>query len=186
PLPREVRVLLLGLSMIILCRAGMKAALTIYLPTFLTARGQSLWMAGLALSLLQFSGTAGVFAAGIVSDRLGRRRSLLIMNVGAPLLMLIFLVTPAFMQLPLFAVMGLFVFGTGPVILSEVHQLKRPDMAYINGLYMTLNFVLNSLMILLVGLGADTIGYISTWWIAMIIAFVAVPMTFILKEDQRG
>ena len=186
-LPREVKQLLFGLSGITFTRAAMKAAVTIYLPTYLMARGQSLWVAGLSLSLLQLSGTVGVLFSGTLSDFIGRRRSMFIMNLAAPLIMILFMVAPGILTIPALLILGPFLFGPGPVMLSTVHQLKRCDMAFINGLYMTLNFVLNSIMILLVGFFADRVGLISTWWGALCIAFFALPFTLLLpREGSRA
>ncbi|MCK5453135.1 MAG: MFS transporter, partial [Calditrichia bacterium] len=65
-----------------LFRAGMKSALTLYLPTYLTAKGQSLWIAGISLSVLQFAGAAGTFAAGYISDRISHRNMLFIIAIA--------------------------------------------------------------------------------------------------------
>jgi FSR family fosmidomycin resistance protein-like MFS transporter len=55
----------------ILFRAGMKSALTLYLPTYLIGKGESLGFAGISLSVLQLTGAAGTFGAGYISDKIG-------------------------------------------------------------------------------------------------------------------
>ena len=80
-----------NLSGIAFFRGGMKAALTLYLPVYMTYHGESLWMAGIFLSVLQLSGAAGTYYSGTISDKIGRRKTLLIITVTAPLLMLVFM-----------------------------------------------------------------------------------------------
>lgn len=181
--------ILLGLSGMVFLRAGMKASVTIYLPTLLTSRGHSLWLAGIALSVLQFTGTLGVLFSGTLSDYLGRRRLMMLMNLFAPLTMVLFMVAPPWALLPVLVVLGPTLFGTGPVMLATLHQVKREDMAYINGLYMTLNFLLNSAMILTVGVLADQLGYRAALWISLSLAFFALPFGLFLPhgaQDRTG
>jgi FSR family fosmidomycin resistance protein-like MFS transporter len=44
-----------------------------------------MWLAGIALTLFEAAGVAGVLVAGSISDRLGRRKTLLASLLGAPL-----------------------------------------------------------------------------------------------------
>jgi len=51
-------------------QAGMKASLTYYLPTFLTAQGNTLQYSDLALTVIQLSGAVGALFAGTISDKI--------------------------------------------------------------------------------------------------------------------
>lgn len=183
-LSKELKIMFLSLAGILFFRAGMKAALTIYLPTYLTAQGSSIWMAGAALSILQFAGAAGTLLAGTISDKIGRRFSLIIMAIVSPILMLGFLFSPPIWKIPILIITGIFLFGSGPVMLSVVHNLNHKNMAFINGIYITLNFVLSSIMIMLVGLSSDKLGLNLTYLISALVAVLAVPSALILKNDK--
>lgn len=183
-LSRELKIMFLALAGILFFRAGMKAALTIYLPTYLTAQGSSIWMAGAALSILQFAGAAGTLLAGTISDKIGRRFSLTIMAIVSPVLMLAFLFSSSFWKIPILIITGVFLFGSGPVMLSVVHNLNHKNMAFINGIYITLNFVLSSIMIMLVGVSSDKFGLDLTYLISAFVAVLAVPAALILKNDK--
>ena len=61
------------ISGVIFFRGIMKAALTSFLPTFLNVRGESLWMGGIALSVLEGAGAVGTLLSGTISDFLGRK-----------------------------------------------------------------------------------------------------------------
>ena len=134
-----------------LFRSALKASLTIYLPTYLTKSGSSLWLAGMSLAILQFAGAAGTLMSGTISDRIGRKKTLLAIAVLNPILMLFFIFYNGFLTVPLLILNGFFLFGSGPVMLAYVHDLKSDHMSFINGIYMTINFALSALMILYVG-----------------------------------
>ena len=166
---------------IFFCRAAMKSALTIYLPTYLTSRGASLWLAGISLSVLQLSGAGGTFLAGILSDRIGRRKTLFVISAVSPFLMWLFIILNGRFIIPVLVVTGFFLFASGPVLLALVHDIDSKRISFINGIYMTLNFTLNALMVLLVGFAADRIGLDLTYRISALVAVGSVPFVIFLK-----
>ncbi len=170
---------------IFFCRAAMKAALTIYLPTYLTSRGASLWLAGISLSVLQLSGAGGTFLAGIVSDRIGRKMTLLVISAVSPFLMWLFSALNGRFVIPVLAVTGFFLFASSPVLLALVHDIDSKRMSFINGVYMTLNFTLNSLMVLIVGFAADRMGLDLTYKISALAAAVSIPFVIFMKPVGR-
>ncbi len=166
-------------------RAAMKAALTIYLPTYLTSRGASLWLAGISLSVLQLSGAGGTFLAGIISDRIGRKITLLVISAVSPFLMWLFITLNGRFVIPVLVVTGFFLFASSPVLLALVHDIDSKRMSFINGVYMTLNFTLNSLMVLIVGFAADRIGLDLTYKISALVAAVSIPFVIFMKPMGR-
>jgi len=105
-----------------LFRAGMKAALTLYLPTYLVGNGETLWIAGISLSVLQLAGVAGTCGAGYISDKLGHRNLLLITAIASPLVMWAFITSSKMMIMPLLIIMGFLLFASSPVILALVQD----------------------------------------------------------------
>ncbi len=180
----------ISLAGILLCTGAMKSALTIYLPTYLTSKGSSLWLAGLSLSVLQLSGAAGTFLAGIISDKIGRKNALLIITAVGPLLMWLFMSVEGIFVIPVLILNGLFLFGNGPVMLAMVHDIDSKHMSFINGIYMTLNFVLSSIMVLVAGFAADRIGLDLTYKLSAVVAIGSILFVFFMKipapvEQQR-
>ncbi|MCK4640936.1 MAG: MFS transporter [Candidatus Marinimicrobia bacterium] len=169
----------------IFCRAAMKSALTIYLPTFLTSRGATLWMAGASLSVLQFAGAGGTFFAGIISDKIGRKNSLLVIAIMNPILMWLFVKFNGVLIIPILIVTGFFLFASGPVMLALVHDHDTEHMSFINGIYMTISFILGSIMVLFVGLAADKFGLDLTYKIAAFVALFSIPFVLSLKPDNK-
>ena len=174
----------LAISGFIFARAAMKSALTIYLPTYLTSKGSSLWMAGISLSILQFSGAGGVLIAGIISDKIGRKKALLIIAIINPILMWLFVILDGIMVIPILIATGFFLFASGPVLLAIIHDIKSERMSFINSIYMTISFLISSVMVVLVGLASDRIGMDLTYKITAIIAIAAIPSVLFLKTRE--
>jgi FSR family fosmidomycin resistance protein-like MFS transporter len=173
--------LFVSITGIFFCRAAMKSALTIYLPTYLTSRGASLWLAGISLSVLQLSGAGGTFLAGIISDRIGRKMTLLVISAVSPFLMWLFIILNGRFVIPVLIVTGFFLFASSPVLLALVHDIDSRRMSFINGVYMTLNFTLNSLMVLIVGFAADRIGLDLAYKISALAAAGSIPFVIFMK-----
>ncbi len=167
----------------ILTRAGIKSALTLYLPIFLTGKGESLWLAGISLSVLQFAGAAGTLGAGYISDKIGKKNILLISAILSPFIMWGFLMANTYLVFPLLILEGLLLFASGPVLLAYFQDLNSNQPALVNSIYMTINFVINALVVMLIGFSGDSIGLELTFKISTVIALLAVPIIYLLPKD---
>lgn len=167
-------------SGIIFFRGLMRAALSSFLPTYLNlVREESLWLSGISLSIIQFAGAAGTFYAGSISDKIGRKATLLIIAVASPVFMGLFLLLDGIFTLPLLVLMGVVMVAATPVILALLQELGSDRPAFINSIFMGLNFFLGALGIMLVGFLGDVIGLENTYRVAAIMSIGAIP--FILK-----
>lgn len=164
----------ISLGGITLFRAGMKAALTLYLPKYLMDKDATLWFAGVSLSLLQLAGAIGTYLSGTISDKIGRRTTLVVITIVSPILMWVFIPMKATNTLPLLILIGLFLVAPTSVNLAIVHELETQYTAFVNSIYMTINFVMSSLMLLLVGVSWDLIGPDLTYKLSAGIAFIAI------------
>lgn len=167
----------------ILFRAGIKSALTLYLPIYLTGKGESLWLAGISLSVFQFAGATGTLGAGYMSNKIGKRNILLISAILSPIIMWGFLNANTYLVFPLLILEGLLLFVQGPILLAFFQDLNTSRPAFVNSIYMTINFGVNSLIVLFVGMSGDFIGLDLTFKIATVIAFLAVPTIYFLPKD---
>ena len=169
----------------ILFRAAMKSALTLYLPLYLTQQGESIWWAGISLSVFQFAGAMGTLGAGFISDKIGRKNTLLISALLSPLLMWAFIHANAFWLWPILIVTGLLLFAQGPVLLALFQETNTDRPAFVNGIYMSINFVINSLMILLVGVSGDYLGLDLTYQISALLAILSIPFVYFLPNLEK-
>ncbi|MGQ1891988.1 MFS transporter [Thermophagus sp. OGC60D27] len=166
---------LLIIGSITLSRGVMKSCLTYYLPGYLESTGSSRWMAGISLSVIFLSGTAGTLLSGTISDFIGRRNTLLIVSIVSPLLMGLFILAKGSFTLPLLIVMGFFLLAPTPVFLAIINSLKTDHLPFVNGLYMTSNFLFNSITTLATGYGFDHFGHQTTFIFAAFAALMAIP-----------
>ncbi len=162
--------------------ALMKGALTAFLPTFITSKGESVWAGGLSLTVLEISGAAGAFLSGKFSDKLGRRKVLLIISIVAPSLMILFNLLNSYYVLPILVLLGLFTFGTTPVILAIVNDNSSVRPSFVNGLYITLNFGIGGGAVFIVGLLGDVLGLASTFYVVGVVAFFSIPFAIYLRK----
>jgi len=167
-------------------QSAMKMATTLYLAVYLTQHGFSLWYASMALSVLQFFGVIGTFLSGNISDKIGRQKTLVIMSSGAAVTMTLFLVSNSlYTTFPLLALLGIFMFANGPIMLSVIHEVKTEMPTFINSVYMTINFSISSIVVLLMGIFGDTIGLDTTYTIAALLAYIAIPFAMSLNYVNK-
>ncbi|MBU0473353.1 MAG: MFS transporter [Bacteroidetes bacterium] len=152
-----------------------KGSLTTFLPTYMTENGSSLWIAGIALSIVQFAGAAGTLFSGTISDKIGRRFTLMIMACTTPFLLLLFaFFSQTIFAIPILILIGFIMFATTPVLLAEINIIKSEHSGLLNGVFMTLNFASGALAMLLIGVFGDLFGLKTTYIIAALISFISI------------
>lgn len=167
-------------------RAAIKSSLTIFLPTYLSGKGESFFLAGISLSVLQFAGAAGTFLAGSISDKIGRKPALLAIAILNPILMWLFILfNSGILMIPILVLMGFILFASGPVLLALVQDTDSEHPAFVNGIYMTINFALGSLLVLLIGILGDNIGLQNTYKICATISIGSVPFVIMLPNQKH-
>lgn len=174
----------LKLGMIIFFRGAMKSALTLYLAVYLTEKGNSLWFAGISLSVIQLAGVIGTYTAGTISDRIGRRTAMVIITLISPFLMWLFTNSGGLVTFPILILTGFFLISPGPVMLAIVQEMDTKHLAFVNGIFMTISFGLSSIMLLLVGIMADNFGLDITYAISAVVALFAIPFAFLLPKKK--
>ena len=168
---------------IIFFQGAMKSSLTLYLTKYLTDKGNDIWFAGKCLSVLQLAGVAGSFFSGAISDKIGRKTTLILAVLGSPVLMWFFTRTEGIALYPLLAVTGLFLFAHTPVLMAIIHEIKTDHLPFVNGVYMTINFFISSLMVLVVGFLGDKIGLELTYTYASFFAILAIIPVLLFKKS---
>ncbi|MEA3330813.1 MAG: MFS transporter [Campylobacterota bacterium] len=163
----------------IVFQSGIKSALTLYLPVYLIMKGESLWYAGIALSVLQFFGVLGTFLSGNLSDKIGRKNMLVISSVGSAVSMGLFIY---FESIYLLSIVGLFLFASGPVLMATVQDTDSHMPTFMNSMYMSINFGISSVIVFGVGVLGDSYGLELTYIICNVLAIGCIPVAFLLTK----
>ena len=182
---KRMKFFLIPLIGLITVRAFMFASLTIFLPTFLTEKGFSLWFAGASLAVVQAAGVVGALLGGSMSDFLGRRFILSLSVMITPILMWIFLGTEGWVQFPILLLLGLLLISTTPVIMAVVQENFPENRALANGVYMCLSFLIRSGIVVLVGGLGDLFGLHTAFLISAFVMILGLPFIFLLPKDKK-
>ncbi len=177
--------LLLILSAFIFFRSFMRQGLSLFLPTYFTQiKGESFELSGIIYAVFQFSGVFGVYFAGKLSDKLGRRTILLILAIITPIIMWLFLNLNGYFVIPFLILLGFFLIAQGPVLLAIINDVNSDRPAFINSIYMTTNFGINALVVIFVGVLSDLFSLEIMFKFSAIFALGAIPFVFMLPKKK--
>jgi len=165
-----------------LFQAGMKSSVTYYLPTFLTSQGNTLHFSDLALTVIQLSGAVGALFAGTISDKLGRTRTLFIVSLVTPLLILLFLSLQGIWIFVVLLPLGFFLFAPTSVMLATVQELNTDKKAFVNAVYMTINFFVSVMVYPIVGTIIDHVGFLPTFRATALLGFGATVIVLLTRK----
>lgn len=171
------------LTAVVFFRALTKNAFTTFLPTFMTTKGASAWTGGGLLAILQLSGAGGTFLSGSISDKIGRKATLIGIAIASPLLMWLFIIANTMVRIPILILLGFFIFAAGPVLLALVQDNGSGRPALINGIYMTLNFASSSLVSVLIGAMGDLWTLETSFKIAALVSVLGIPAVMLLPRE---
>jgi len=163
-------------------RAVMKSSLTAFLPTYYyNEQGETLWFANSALAVFQLAGAIGTILSGTISDKIGRKTSLIIISILSPVFMFLFTSSDGYLSFVFLVLLGLFVFAPGPVLLALVQDREKDKPMFANSIYMTISFVTASIAVVCAGFIGDWVGLEQTYRISAFLAVGAIPFVLMLK-----
>ncbi len=183
---RRMRYVLGPLIGILVARGFMHACMTAWLPTFIKQETGDLWLAGLSLMLFEGSGVAGVLTAGPLSDRLGRRRVLLISLIGAPLGLALFGYTDGWPRIVALLFTGFTLLSTSPVMMALVQEHAGDAPSAANGIFMMSSFMARSAVVVVVGAIGDRIGLGSAFLISAALGMMGIPFILMLPKGMKA
>ena len=180
----KLRTLFLPLLIITFFQMFMMVCMTIYLPTYMTLNGATLLMAGGSLAILELAGFAGALSGGTLSDRLGRKPLLLGITILSPLLMIAFLNVSGWLLVPVLLSFGFVSISAGPVFLALIQDNFPENRAVSNGLYISMSFLLRSLVLVLVGMAGDAVGLQTAFWWSAFLSLFGLVGILMLPADN--
>jgi MFS transporter, FSR family, fosmidomycin resistance protein len=181
---RAMSPVLVPLTGIVVIRGFTSASLTTFLPVFLTEEGAELWFAGISLSVLEAAGVVGALLGGTLSDRLGRRTMLFFSMAFTPVFMFAFVYASDMLRFPLLLLLGLAAISITPVIMAIVQESVPENRALANGVYMSVNFAIRSVIVVIVGALGDAWGMRAAFLFSAAIPLIGLPLLRFLPNNR--
>jgi FSR family fosmidomycin resistance protein-like MFS transporter len=170
-----------------LCAIGMvdnatRTGFLTFMPFILMAKDLGVGGVGLAFALVFVGGATGKFACGLVADRFGVIRTVVLTEVATTALILTVVAAPLPLALAVLVPLGIALNGTSSVLYGTVADLvssERRSRAY--ALYYSLTIGASALAPTLWGLVGDGIGVPKTLTLVALVVLVTVPLCLPLR-----
>ena len=172
-----------ALSLIQVIDSSTRTGLLTFLPFLLIAKGSSVRAVGFALMLVFAGGAAGKFACGVLAERLGVIRTVIITETATGVGILLLLALPLGPALVLLPLLGIALNGTSSVLYGTVADLVDSDRrARSYAVFYTLGIGASALSPSIYGVVSDWGGVPLAITIVGSVVFVTLPLTLALRR----
>ena len=157
-----------------------------YLPTYLMEQGFGSLAADTLLTLMLLVGVGGQVLGGTVSDRWGRKETILA-GMGATALFLAgFLLSSGFWSLFCLMGFGFSLWSSFSVTLAIAHEFLPGNLGLASGLLLGLSMGIGGLGVALIGGIGDIAGLTGAFQALLFITLLAIPLFVILPYPWRS
>ena len=172
-----------ALSLIQVIDSSTRTGLLTFLPFLLIAKGSSVRAVGFALMLIFAGGAVGKLACGVLAERLGVIRTVIITETATGVGILLLLALPLSPALALLPVLGIALNGTSSVLYGTVADLVDSDRrARSYAIFYTLGIGASALSPSIYGVVSDWGGVPLALAIVGSVVFVTLPLTLALRR----
>ena len=170
-----------------LCAIGMvdnatRTGFLTFMPFMLMSKELTVGGVGLAFSLVFIGGAAGKFVCGLVADRVGVIRTVVLTEAATALLILVMVAAPLSVALAVLLPLGVALNGTSSVLYGTVADLvssERRSRGY--GLYYTMTIGASALAPTIWGVVGDAAGVPTTLSLVGLVVLVTIPLCVLLR-----
>ena len=165
---------------------GRTGALTL-LPFVLVQKGASPATVGLSLALIFAGGAIGKLACGLLANRVGILRTVMLTEMATAVILLTVLVVPLAAAMAFMPLLGIALNGTSSVLYGTVADFVHPDrQARAFGLFYTIGSAAGGSAPLAFGVLGDGIGLQSAMTVLAAVLLTTLPMAVLLRPHLAG
>ena len=161
---------------------GSRTALLTFLPFVLIAKGTTVAGVGTALALVFAGGAIGKFVCGLLAERVGVIRTVVLTEAATALGIVAVVAAPLPVALAILLPLGIALNGTSSVLYATVADLvtvDRRSRAY--GLYYTLAIGASAVAPSVFGVLGDAVGAATTLVVVGLVVLVTIPLCLALR-----
>ena len=170
-----------------LCAIGMidnatRTGFLTFMPFILMSKGLGVGGVGLAFALVFVGGATGKFACGLMADRVGVIRTVVLTEIATTVLILTVVAAPLPLAMGVLVPLGIALNGTSSVLYGTVADLvssQRRSRAY--ALYYSLTIGASALAPTVWGFVSDGAGVPPTLTLVSFVVLVTVPLCLVLR-----
>jgi MFS transporter, FSR family, fosmidomycin resistance protein len=171
-----------ALSAIGMIDTATRTALLTFLPFLLLSKGLTVVGLGLALAVLFAGGAAGKFVCGLVAERVGIVRTVILTELATACGIVFVALGPLTVALGVLLPLGLALNGTSSALYATVADLVAPERrARAYGLYYTLVVGASAVAPLAYGALGDAVGILATLLVTSAVVLLTVPLCLVLR-----
>jgi MFS family permease len=127
-------------------------------------------------------GAAGKFVCGLIADRVGVIRTVVLTEAATTVAILTVIASPLPVALAVLPLLGVALNGTSSVLYGTVADLVRPERrARAYGLYYTLSVGASALSPSIFGLVSDAVGPATALTVVSMVVLITIPLAFVLR-----
>jgi MFS family permease len=159
-----------------------RAAFLTFMPFLLIGKGAAVTSIGVALALTMAGGAAGKLVCGLLAERIGIIRTVVLTEVGTGLGILLMVQSPLEVCYFLLPPLGLCLNGTSSVLYGTVGEFIAPErQSRAFGLFYTMGIGASALAPPVYGLMSDVAGIEATLNILSVTVFLTLPLCIALR-----
>lgn len=167
--------------------AGTRSPFLTLLPFVLMAKGATVAGVGGALTLLFAGGATGKFVCGLLAERVGVIRTVVLTEAATAAGILTVVAAPLPVTLAVLLPLGLALNGTSSVLYASVAEMVAPERrtrAY--GLYYTLGIGSSAVAPTIYGVVSDAIGVAAAMSVVGMLVLVTIPLCLRLRAPAAA
>jgi MFS family permease len=170
------------LATIHLVDSACRTAFLTFAPFLLIAKGASVTSIGFALGLVFIGGAAGKLVCGLIAERFGILRTVILTELATGVLIAAVVASPLLLTAILLIPLGVALNGTSSVLYGTVAEFVREDRQSRSfGLFYAIGSVASATAPVIFGIIGDLTGVAAALLLVALLALLTLPIAFVLQ-----